>query len=458
MGACCTKDPCGLDFQHVTMGELADEKALQKTLVGGAASTPGFKLQISPGGLRTWAELQQHVARQKAVKQLLNTPLPKNVKGPPDKDERIQLRCLDSAQIGLVSLPGVAAGMPGTPKVNQDYGFVMYPVVPCGTDSTFRVGTLIAGIFDGHGKGGESISRIAALKVGRSLELSMADTPSKPLGVRIAQLRFEKAFEFAEACVKELLPMDVYACAGTTGTAIVIHDDDDGVRRMAVGHVGDSRLIRGSVRPDGTEGWIVTARTRDHKPSDPEERARIEKAGGVILLHPRGLTGQVVARVHLSADSPAGLAVARAIGDGEMKTVGVSAVPSTMCIPLREEDKVLVIASDGLWEHLSDEEVLAFCYRYRADASLAAKALVLEAARAWYEKGTYRDDITVCVFFLPFEGSPAVVGLPPPPPISSVLPEHYVQFGIEWPQRNTTRSSSSDDAEFPTPRAPTPRA
>ncbi|KOO21086.1 protein phosphatase 2c [Chrysochromulina tobinii] len=322
--------------------------------------------------------------------------------------------------------------MPGTPKVNQDYGFVMYPVVPCGTDSTFRVGTLIAGIFDGHGKGGESISRIAALKVGRSLELSMADTPSKPLGVRIAQLRFEKAFEFAEACVKELLPADVYACAGTTGTAIVIHDDDDGVRRMAVGHVGDSRLIRGSVQPDGTEGWIVTARTRDHKPSDPEERARIEKAGG--------------------------LAVARAIGDGEMKTVGVSAVPSTMCIPLREEDKVLVIASDGLWEHLSDEEVLAFCYRYRADASLAAKALVLEAARAWYEKGTYRDDITVCVFFLPFEGSPAVVGLPPPPPISSVLPEHYVQFGIEWPQRNTTRSSSSDDAEFPTPRAPTPRA
>ena len=145
------------------MGELADEKALQKTLVG----ETGFK-QISPGGLRTWAELQQHVARQKAVKQLLNTPLPKNVKGPPDKDERIQLRCLDSAQIGLVSLPGVAAGMPGTPKVNQDYGFVMYPVVPCGTDGTFRVGTLIAGVFDGHGKGGESISRIAALKVAPS--------------------------------------------------------------------------------------------------------------------------------------------------------------------------------------------------------------------------------------------------------------------------------------------------
>lgn len=450
MGVCCSKDPCGLEFQHVGMGELADEKALQKTLVGGGASTPGNE-QISPGGLRTFAELQQHVARQKAVKQFLNTPPPKNVKGPPDKDERIQLRCLDSAQIGLVSLPGVAAGLPGTPKVNQDYGFVMYPVVG-DADGTFRVGTFIAGIFDGHGKGGESISRIAALKVGRSLELSMADSPSKPLGLRIAQLRFEKAFGFAEACVKELLPVDIYACAGTTGTAIVIHDDDDGVRRLAVGHVGDSRLIRGSVQPDGTEGWLVTARTRDHKPNDPEERARIEKAGGVISVHPRELTGQVVARVHTSPDSPVGLAVARAIGDGEMKTVGVSAVPSTMCIPLRKEDKVLVIASDGLWEYLSDEEVLAFCYRYRADATLAAKALVLEAARAWYEKGTYRDDITVCVLFLPFEGSPAVVGLPPPPPIISVLPEHYAQFGIEWP-RNTTRSSSSDDAEFPTPRA-----
>jgi RNA polymerase II C-terminal domain phosphatase-like 3/4 len=67
---------------------------------------------------------------------------------------------------------------------------------------------------------------------------------------------------------------------------------------------------------------------------------------------------------------------------------------------------VLIVASDGLWEFVSNAEAVRIAARC-ANAQLAAEALVLEAQAQWAVKfgGAHCDDITVAVAFLPCDGS-----------------------------------------------------
>lgn len=52
-----------------------------------------------------------------------------------------------------------------------------------------------------------------------------------------------------------------------------------------------------------------------------------------------------------------GLAMSRSMGDKVAHSVGVSAEPETLEFTLSQDDKFLVIASDGVWEFLSNEDV-----------------------------------------------------------------------------------------------------
>ena len=48
------------------------------------------------------------------------------------------------------------------------------------------------------------------------------------------------------------------------------------------------------------------------------------------------------------------LAVTRAFGDHSLKKAGLTAVPHVLKYTLKPFDKYLVIASDGVWDELSD--------------------------------------------------------------------------------------------------------
>ena len=52
-----------------------------------------------------------------------------------------------------------------------------------------------------------------------------------------------------------------------------------------------------------------------------------------------------------------GLAMSRSLGDGIAHSVGVSSHPETKEFLIGTDDKFVVIASDGLWEFISNEEV-----------------------------------------------------------------------------------------------------
>mmetsp|Transcript_17713 Transcript_17713/g.62071 ORF Transcript_17713/g.62071 Transcript_17713/m.62071 type:complete len:96 (+) Transcript_17713:2794-3081(+) len=95
--------------------------------------------------------------------------------------------------------------------------------------------------------------------------------------------------------------------------------------------------------------------------------------------------------------------MSRGLGDTLGKGCGLLAEATTREMPLGPDDKVFVVASDGIFDVLSDAEVL-HCCRYFWEvrgAPQAAAAVLAAAARGWENRGlAYRDDCTCAVLFL----------------------------------------------------------
>ena len=64
-------------------------------------------------------------------------------------------------------------------------------------------------------------------------------------------------------------------------------------------------------------------------------------------------------RVWLKNKQVPGLAMTRSIGDMAATSVGVTARPEITCFPnLSQNDKFIVIATDGLWDRMSNQEIM----------------------------------------------------------------------------------------------------
>jgi serine/threonine protein phosphatase PrpC len=104
----------------------------------------------------------------------------------------------------------------------------------------------------------------------------------------------------------------------------------------------------------------ATALNRDHKPELKDEAERILKRGGRIdSFRDYYNNGEPIGpqRVWLMNEEIPGLAMSRSMGDKVAHSVGVTAEPDTLEFTLTLNDKFLVIASDGVWEFLSNDDV-----------------------------------------------------------------------------------------------------
>ncbi|KAI9028256.1 phosphatase 2C-domain-containing protein [Phycomyces nitens] len=117
---------------------------------------------------------------------------------------------------------------------------------------------------------------------------------------------------------------------------------------LFVSNAGDSRAV---ICTDGQ----ALALSQDHKPTDPKETERIENAGGFVRL----------ARVNGK------LALSRALGDFDYKMGDlppeqqiVTAVPDIVEHPLTNKDDFLILACDGIWDCMTNNEVVIFVQHY----------------------------------------------------------------------------------------------
>ena len=69
---------------------------------------------------------------------------------------------------------------------------------------------------------------------------------------------------------------------------------------------------------------------------------------------------------------------------------------------LLEGDHFLILASDGVWEFISNEEVAEIIMPHfqNNSAEKAAEAIIKEAIKRWQEEDTSIDDITCIIIFL----------------------------------------------------------
>jgi len=104
-----------------------------------------------------------------------------------------------------------------------------------------------------------------------------------------------------------------------------------------------------------------------------------------------------------------GLAMSRSIGDGECKSVGVIPDPEVSRFTISpattaggDGDLFVIVASDGVWEFIESQEACQLVAKHK-NATDACSSLVHEAAARWKKfEGSYRDDITAIVAYLPF--------------------------------------------------------
>merc|ERR1719433_1396670 len=161
--------------------------------------------------------------------------------------------------------------------------------------------------------------------------------------------------------------------------------------RLLIANLGDSRAVLCRAQ----SGRLSAVRlTDDHKPGRADERRRIEANGGVV-------DHQGVWRVF--TPGPASFGGRNILGGLLMKepqrygcagATGelVTAMPEIHTYDLHPtEDRFLVLACDGIWDVLGDEDAVAVCTEHRT-ADLAAHALIRRA----FEVGS-DDNLTAVV-------------------------------------------------------------
>ncbi|XP_002975042.2 probable protein phosphatase 2C 8 [Selaginella moellendorffii] len=124
--------------------------------------------------------------------------------------------------------------------------------------------------------------------------------------------------------------------------------------RIVIANCGDSRVVL-------CRGGRAIPLSVDHKPEKEDEMQRIEDAGGrVIFWNGYRVMGM--------------LAMSRAIGDRYLDRF-VIPNPDVKCVVRSDEDEFLVLASDGLWDVLTNEqvcEVTRMCLAGRCTSNLDA--------------------------------------------------------------------------------------
>ncbi|KAL7167853.1 hypothetical protein ACSBR2_038322 [Camellia fascicularis] len=133
----------------------------------------------------------------------------------------------------------------------------------------------------------------------------------------------------SEDCLEPIAPDAV----GSTAVVAIVCPT-----HLIVANCGDSRAVL-------CRGKVPLPLSVDHKPNREDELARIEAEGGKVIQW----DGFRVSGV---------LAMSRSIGDRYLEPY-VIPDPETMFVPRTKEDECLILASDGLWDVMTNEEVCA---------------------------------------------------------------------------------------------------
>ncbi|GMH13136.1 hypothetical protein Nepgr_014977 [Nepenthes gracilis] len=285
----------------------------------------------------------------------------------------------------------------GKKGVNQDC-CIVWEEFGCQSDMIF------CGIFDGHGPWGhfvakmvrESMPSLLLCNWQSTLASSALDSDFDLDGDKELQWFNVWKHSYLKTCatidneLEQDRKIDSFY-SGTTALSIVRQGE-----QIIVANVGDSRAVLATTLDDGS--LVADQLSVDFKPNLPQEVERIIGCNGrVFCLHDE----PGVHRVWLPNEELPGLAMSRAFGDHCLKDFGVISIPQIIHRNISSKDQFIVLATDGVWDVISNQEAVQIVSSTPQKA-LSAKRLVEHAVRAWKRSrcGTAMDDISAICLFL----------------------------------------------------------
>lgn len=269
-------------------------------------------------------------------------------------------------------------------QINQDRATINLNLVD---------GIHLFGVFDGHAEYGHEIAEYLAINFGKELK----DHPFFPASI---EMSIKKVFGILE---KQLSKHYSDKYGGSTAT-ILVWDTNNGCYWVA--NVGDSEAILVK-NHSGKQIPLTTL----HRAGNKKEQERIKKAGGFLHNNKSVVDGTGTFALNMT----------RAFGDFQLKmpTVAneyrtgmykeddkqisanlISINPAIRKFMVSEEDRYVVMASDGLWDVMRrvdvQKELLRLIDKREFNVELAAKQFVVTAIGP---KGS-KDDVAVLIIKL----------------------------------------------------------
>ena len=182
---------------------------------------------------------------------------------------------------------------------------------------------------------------------------------------------------------------DNHLSGATAAVVLVVQDDVSKVNAstsLVVAWAGDSRVVL------STKGGVAVDLSEDHKATRPDEKKRVQMAGGSVSSNGRVGGDLAVSRAFgdiMHKGGTNGDEFLQLISSTEEKDAGKLQEGPLICTPdlcrrtIDKEDEFLVIASDGVWDVMTSQESVLYVRRYLAlnggDVDKCAKAIVKQA-------------------------------------------------------------------------------
>lgn len=260
-------------------------------------------------------------------------------------------------------------------------------------------------VLDGHGKDGHDCATFAR----NHLEKLLEDKLSRAASSHGVKESLKSAHVVANESLHANHQIDD-SLSGTTCISVLFRG-----RSIYVSNVGDSRAILIS----SSGGRLVAkALSSDQTPYRKDERERVKRCGARVLsmdqieglepIHENWGTLLQGDEIDEGGDPPRiwsplgdypGTAFTRSIGDRYAEELGVFAEPEILEREIGTDDKYIVLASDGVFEFLTNQMV-ADIIGSKQDMLEACHALVAQSYDLWLQYEVRTDDITVIIIQL----------------------------------------------------------
>ena len=209
------------------------------------------------------------------------------------------------------------------------------------------------GLFDGHSGKEVGIYLMENLHKIIYQEIKNNNVENSEIMENVIKNAFEKID-------KEINNQDFSKETGSTGTVLLLFKDKDSKtgKSLICANVGDSKAYLISKKE-------IKLITKDHICSDSNEVKRIRDNGGIVFRE----------RVFGT------LMLTRSFGDKEMKKYGVLSTPDIFCHNIEEDDLFVIIASDGVWDVIEEDEIFKMTKEKISSNVLSKKIIQLAKDR-----------------------------------------------------------------------------